>query len=198
VTDLTADGGPDFNALQPMPYWLGETGILSLPMTRSRIGIAPWTDWAARKMLPATAQRSLPIRGVLARSHLSNMVTLTPEGVTAEEQIRLINSLLARGTRHFVLHYHSPSLEVGHTSYTRNEAELATFLRRIEQVCRYFFEELGGMTGNAADLIHHAASQARRYPDSGKAMLSSDLPSASIPSATSTPAATSISTAASP
>ncbi len=198
MSDLSADGGPCFSALQPAPYWLGDTGILTIPMTRSRIGAAPWMGVAAQKLLPKIARRTLPIVGLLARTRLSDMVTLTPEGVTAQEQIRLIDALLARGTRHFVLHYHSPSLEAGHTSYTRTEAELAVFLTRIETVCRYFFEEVGGMTGQWSDLLPERKPVSHAYPDSGKAMLSSDLPSASMPSTISTPPATIISTAATP
>jgi hypothetical protein len=35
----------------------------------------------------------------------------------------------------------------------RNEAERAAFLERIELVCRWFFEELGGLPGRPWDLL---------------------------------------------
>jgi hypothetical protein len=60
--------------------------------------------------------------------------------------------LSQRGQRVFVLHYHSPSLCPGHTHYVRDEKEARAFVSNIETVCRYFFEEMGGMPGNPQDL----------------------------------------------
>lgn len=151
--DLTRNGGPDFSLLLPRPYWLGDTGVLSVPMTRSTIGLAPWLGRLASRMEANRVLRHVPVTALLARCKLSDTVTLTPEGVTAQEQIRLIKALLKRGTRQFVMHYHSPSLALGHTSYTKTQADLDEFLGRLSQVCRYFFEELGGMPGNPADLV---------------------------------------------
>jgi len=152
-TDMSRSGGPDFRALEPRPYWLGDTGILTMPMTRSRIGLAPWLGAAADRLPPSRLGRA-----VLARAHLSDLVTLTPEGVTAAEQIRLIQTLLARGTNQFVLHYHSPSLEPGHTSYTQSAADLEMFVGRLAEVCAYFFEVVGGMAGHPCDLIQGTQS----------------------------------------
>jgi hypothetical protein len=100
--------------------------------------------------LPAALRMHLP--GILSRLHLANTVTLTPEGVSAQEQIRLIQSMAARGFRTFTLHYHSPSLAV-RTPYVRTEAELASFLDRLRAVCAFFFETLGGLPGNPVDLV---------------------------------------------
>lgn len=88
----------------------------------------------------------------MSRLHLANTVTLTPEGVPAGEQIRLIQTMAARGCRVFTLHYHSPSL-ARRTPYVRTEAELRTFLDSLKTVCSFFFETLGGLPGNPADLV---------------------------------------------
>ena len=72
--------------------------------------------------------------GILSRLHLANTVTLTPEGVSADEQIRLIQSMAARGVRVFTLHYHSPSL-ASRTPYVRTQAQLANFLDSLRTVC---------------------------------------------------------------
>ena len=156
--DLSRNGGPDFSALSSRPYWLGDTGVLSVPMTRATIGMAPWLGRLANWIEAAPALEWLPIRALLARFRLSDTVTLTPEGVTAAEQIRLVKALIRGGVRTFVMHYHSPSLDSGHTSYTRTSIELDAFLGRIAEVCRYFFEDLGGMPGNPRSLIPDATA----------------------------------------
>ena len=72
--------------------------------------------------------------GLLARSGLVARSRLTPEGVSADEQCRLIEAMAARGHRTFSLVYHSPSLAPGHTPYVRTAIELAAFLSALEQV----------------------------------------------------------------
>jgi hypothetical protein len=87
----------------------------------------------------------LHVPGVLARLHLLDRVTLTPEGVTYSEQRRLTRALLASGHRVFSLTYHSPSLAPGNTPYVRTEADLRAFLHRIEQYLDFFMTEIGGV-----------------------------------------------------
>jgi hypothetical protein len=50
----------------------------------------------------------------------------------------------AAGHRVFVLTYHSPSLEPGHTPYVRTEDDLARFLAWLDGFYSFFREELGG------------------------------------------------------
>ncbi len=73
---------------------------------------------------------------------LTDAVTLTPESVTAEEQIRLACTMAGRGRRTFTLRY-------GGLSSIDEEA----FVQRIDAVCRFFFQEIGAMPGNPADLV---------------------------------------------
>jgi hypothetical protein len=79
--------------------------------------------------------------------------------VTAREQGKLLRSFVAQGHRTFTLHYHSPSLVSGNTPYVRSDADLKLFLQRIEKICRIFFDELGGLPGNPADLLPQALRQ---------------------------------------
>jgi len=151
--DLRRDGGPDFRALKPRPYWIGGRQVLSVPMTRSPVGLLPPLGALTEQWHRTPVLRRLPLQAALSRTRLVDTITLTPEGVTAEEQIRLLRALLRRGTRQFVLHYHSPSLEAGHTSYTSTEAGVVEFVRRLEAVCAYFFETVGGMPGFPNDLL---------------------------------------------
>ncbi len=73
---------------------------------------------------------------------LSNAVTLTPGSVTAEDQIRIVRTMIGRGSRTFTLRY-------GNLSSVSD----AAFVQRIELVCRFFFEEIGALPGNPADLM---------------------------------------------
>lgn len=150
-TDLRSDQGPDYRGTPEKPFWLDEERrLLEIPLSISYLGraagLGPRLEGvfddrrAARMRLPAILSRS----GLLARSRL------TPEGVPAAEQCRLIAAMLGRGVRTFSLTWHSPSLEPGHTPYVRDEADLAAFLAAIETVLAFFRDECGGRFTTAA------------------------------------------------
>ncbi len=152
LADMRAKGGPDFRFAQAGPYRTGGGGILSLPMTRGQVGaLAPLTPrmHAALHSGPGLRAR-LP--GILSRTSLLNTVTLTPEGMTAREQVVLLQAMVERGHRTFVLHYHSPSLGM-FTPYVQDQAGLDAFLENIRAVCRHFFGRIGGLAGHPADLL---------------------------------------------
>ena len=149
--DLSPMGGPDFRAFDSAPRLAADGQVLCLPMTRERIGILGRSQWAAR--IANGPGRALALPGVLSRLGLMETVTLTPEGETAPRQIALIRAMLARGQRHFVLHYHSPSLAAGFTPYGATPAETDEIVARLEQVCAAFFEQIGGVPGNPNDLL---------------------------------------------
>ncbi len=152
LSDLRHYGCLDFRYIKAKPYRVGVGRILSIPMSRGQVGLLtplpPLLHSALRSPLPIR----LHLPGILSRTRLANTVTLTPEGVSAEEQIQLIRSMIACGLRTFTLHYHSPSLGM-HTPYVTSEKSLRDFLRNLEAVCRFFFENLGGLPGNPVDLV---------------------------------------------
>lgn len=165
--DLRSSGGADFRFIEARPCRAIAHDILTIPMTRGKIGLLARLPSRMDSLLEFRITRKLRIPGILARAGLVNVVTLTPEGVSAEEQIRLVRSLSNRGHRLFAMHYHSPSLLPGNTPYVRTERELGEFLTRIERVCGFFFGELAGAPGNPADLV---PSQMRNgiWPCSGR------------------------------
>ena len=144
-----ATGGPDFRGIAPVPYTVAGAGaaLLAVPMTRNYSGALAGrssvgdfvgnTGWARRVGLP----------GIMARTGLLNCVPLSPEGVSADEACTLIDSMLRRGFRTFVLHYHSSSLLPGYTPYAQTTAERDTIVERISTIVRYFVEQRGGMPG---------------------------------------------------
>lgn len=151
-TDMRDVHGPDFRMVAAIPYDVRGLDLLAVPMTRADLGpLSRW--WRLRGWLDTQTAALLHVRGMLVRAGLLERLTLTPEGVSAKLQIVLLRTLLRRGHRLFVLHFHSPSLAAGHTPYVRNEAERVAFLARIETVCRWFFQELGGMPGRPWDLL---------------------------------------------
>ena len=159
--DLRRKHGPDFRRLRPIPYRIGSTSVLTVPMTRADIGSLPQLAVWGRAFHEARGGRAFRVPSFLARMKLAETITLTPEGVTSAEQIRLLRHLLKRGDRQFVLHYHSPSLSPGHTPYARDAAGAETILARLRDVCRFFFEELGGLPGDPASLVAQADAAAR-------------------------------------
>ena len=154
--DLRGRGGPDFRLLSPIPYCIAGTSILSVPMTRSEVGLAPSLGGVGQAAYRTPAGALLRVPAVLARLGITETITLTPEGVTAGEQIRLLRAMLKRGTRQFVLHFHSPSLSPGHTPYARDAAQAGVLVRRLADTCRFFFDELGGLPGTPGDLLRIA------------------------------------------
>lgn len=158
LTDLRNCAGPDFRFAQAVPYHAKSSGILSIPMTRGQIGLLAPLPPRLHAAAQSRISTGLHLPGILWRTRLAGTVTLTPEGFSVAEQIHLIQTMLARGVRLFVLHYHSPSLSK-HTPYVTDDPDLADFIANIEQVCHYFFNTLGGVPGNPADLLPSALRQ---------------------------------------
>ena len=142
-TDLSHDEGPDFRGIPAEPWWLDE-GLLEVPVTIGFFGAAAAAGPRLGRLFDSPAAARMRLPGLLARSGLVARSRLTPEGVSAEEQCRLIEALAGRGQQIFTLVYHSPSLEPGHTPYVRDEAELADFLKSLERVLTFFRDRIGG------------------------------------------------------
>lgn len=139
------DGGPNYYGVPDQPFWLDQPGgLLEVPTTSGYIGHAAALAHNARRLFDSPHAARLRLTGLLARSGLVARTRLTPEGVPASEQCRLIETLAQAGRSTFVMAYHSPSLAPGNTPYVRTEADLAAFLGAIEQVLDWFRNSLGG------------------------------------------------------
>jgi glycosyltransferase involved in cell wall biosynthesis len=144
-TDLRFKGGPDLRGFTARPFLFGEERqLLQLPVTRGFVGRA--NSRCARLFALVEGETRLAglARGALARTGLIDRVTLTPEGIGLAQMKALTRALLARGQRVFVLSFHSPSLEPGHTPYVADAAARGAFLGRIEAYLDFFLGELGG------------------------------------------------------
>lgn len=140
-------GGPDFRGFDSAPRSLLDGRLLCVPMTRGPIGpLSAFAGTAAR----ADASG---VPGALSGLGLLETVELAPERVPAGKQIALIRAMLARGERCFVLHYHGASLAPGHTPGARTPDDANEVSRKLDQVCHFFFETLGGVPGTLSDLL---------------------------------------------
>ncbi len=151
--DLRAHGGPDLRGLQPVLYLAGDPPIVSVPMSRGHTGPLARFGPAMNRALDTAVAKSLRLRGVVSRLGVFATDTLTPEGVTIEELVRLATALVQGGHKTLVMHYHSPSLAAGHTPYARTEADVAELLARVNALCAHVLGPLGGVPGDPRDLL---------------------------------------------
>jgi len=144
-TDLSPQFGPDFSHCGVRPYWFGEVeALLEIPLSIGYAGLLAHSGGLAYPLTMNARLKALHVPGILARLHLIERISLTPEGISFEEQRRLTRALLREGQRIFNFTYHSPSLAPGNTPYVRDAADLRAFLRRIEEYLEFFLGEVGG------------------------------------------------------
>jgi hypothetical protein len=144
-TDLSPQFGPDFSHCGVEPYWFGEArALLEIPLSIGYTGLLAHKGGLAYALTMNERLKALHVPGILARLHLIERISLTPEGISFEEQRRLTRALLREGQRVFNFSYHSPSLAPGNTPYVRSDADLRAFLQRIEEYLEFFSGEVGG------------------------------------------------------
>jgi len=124
--DYRAQHGPDFTGMPLRPYRAGSTGrLIELPLSTAFVGrLGRWGD----RLHPHVA-RAGRLGGLLARAGLLARVPLTPEGVSAAECCAAIDSLIGEDVPLLSFSFHSPTLEPGHTPYTRSAADVTAFYR---------------------------------------------------------------------
>jgi hypothetical protein len=157
--DYSEEGGPDFTAIEPRPYWAGAGGnILELPLSATYVGLL--RDRGS-KVFPMTKRFSLS-RAILARTRLLARVPLTPEGTSPKEAVAAIRCLVDDGVQAISLSFHSPSLVPGNTPYVRNARDLRAFNRWWDVVLDYLAGE-GIQPAKASELVQ-AAERGRASP----------------------------------
>jgi glycosyltransferase involved in cell wall biosynthesis len=154
-----------FWSLSAQPYWLDrQRSLLEIPVSAAVVGRFAGTrpGTVGRVVFHPHAAR-VGVTGVAARLGLLERIRLSPEGVTLEEGKRLARAMYDAGHRVFVLTYHSPSLEPGHTPYVRTEEDLARFLAWLDGFYSFFREELGGRPASWRE-VRWAAAQRPPHP----------------------------------
>jgi len=121
--DYRREGGPDFSAHGPAPWWVGGVrgagGVLALPLTTIFTG--RWHRRGARWF--ARFRRLPPARALAARLGLLERIPLTPEGVPLARAVAAVDQAIADGLPVLVFSFHSSSLRPGCTPYVRTAAQ---------------------------------------------------------------------------
>lgn len=166
--DHRREGGPDFSRSPTDPYWFGEGGkLLEIPITGAFLGFAGRSAPGLYRFATAHLPALVRMPGILARLGIVERIRLSPEGQSADDMIRLTRFLFDRGSRVFVLSFHSPTLKPGCTSYVRTAEQRAQFLETCRKYLKYFFEELNGQPEDPLALRAQLdASPQTRTPDS--------------------------------
>lgn len=156
--DLRQNLGPDFRFCPLKPYWCGpENSLLEIPVTAGVAGALSGMRRGFHAGLFDPFYESLHVAGVFARLGLLERIRLTPEGISLSEAKRLTRALIREhNQRTFVLSYHSPSLEPGHTPYVRTKQDLDSLLYWIEAYLDFFLGEIGGTTSTIMDIYRLA------------------------------------------
>ncbi len=119
--DYGAGGGRDYRPFPLQPYWVDSAKtLLECPLTTVFWGPLRQQGDAIYPSLWRMPQ----LRGLMSRLGLLERIPLTPEGTRIDEAIRGIDIALDDGLPLLVFSFHSPSLEIGHTPYVRDQAGL--------------------------------------------------------------------------
>lgn len=129
--DYRAQHGPDFSRHPIWPWWVSDD-VLEIPLTSAFTGLL-----RSQPRLHDFARA----RGVFARSGLLNRASLTPEGTPIGEALAAIRQMLDAGVSLFSLSFHTPSIEIGHTPYVRDQADLRRFWQWWDAVFDLFARE---------------------------------------------------------
>jgi len=158
MTQMTADGGPDFSGHGVHPYWFAANGktLLELPATAGYAGHLHAMGQRIYPALQSPLGRQLRLPSMASRLGLLERIKLTPEGYSSAELIRLTQCLYRQGCRYFGLTYHSPSLVPGNTSYVKSATDLETFLTVLEQYIDYFLNTMQGQTKSLSSYLKSA------------------------------------------
>lgn len=124
--DYRAQHGPNFSGLPLHPWRAGPTGqLIELPLSTAYVGrLRAFGD-----TLHPRLQRAGRVGGAFSRLHLLSRIPLTPEGVSAVECCAAIDSLIDDDVPVLSFSFHSPTLEAGHTPYTRSSGDIDQFYR---------------------------------------------------------------------
>src|SRR3546814_14273337 len=107
-------------------------------MTRGYTGLLASAGPQLDPFLYSRFGRGLHLGGILAQLNLLERITLSPEGESHRQHVRLLRALLRRGVRSFSLTYHSQPLVPGNNHYVRSEADLRRIVEAVEQFSAIF------------------------------------------------------------
>jgi glycosyltransferase involved in cell wall biosynthesis len=150
-------GAPDYSGGITEPYWLNaRRSILEIPVTVGTVGLAGKYGEPLYRQIASPLGLRLRAPAIAARLGIVERIRLTPEGSTIEGCKNLARAMRRNGQRVFVVSFHSPSLEPGHTPYVRDHQDLTTFLRWLEDFFEFFMTEISGVPSTPSEVYERA------------------------------------------
>jgi hypothetical protein len=154
-----ADGGPDYSAVPPRLFWhSADRGLLRVPATGLYIGPLAGMGGAINRRLRSSLARALRIEGVLSRLRLFEALRLTPEGFSLDELKRLIDAAVKTRLPYLTISFHSPSVMLGGTPYSRSAELAAHFRYTFRGILGYLRETVDVVPVNSSRLLEAAES----------------------------------------
>jgi hypothetical protein len=163
ASDFSADGGPDYSHYGCHPVWSdARRRLLRIPHTTAHVGFLCRNGFPRWRINGNGLLGALRVPGILARSGAARRLRLTPEGSSLSDMRRLTTSLVRSGLRVFMLSFHSPSLEAGHTPYVRSRQDADAFVAALDGYLEYFRDALGGVFSTPHEIraVAQASAQA--------------------------------------
>jgi hypothetical protein len=142
--NYSADGGPDYSQHNCQPFWTVDRKILRIPHSSAQVGFLCRDGISRYPIEENSILGSFRVPSLLARIGGVRRLRLSPEGYSLREMCQLTGSLFRSGMRVFVLSFHSPSLEPGHTPYVRSQKDLTKFKSVLDNYLTFFRDEIGG------------------------------------------------------
>ena len=142
--NYSADGGPDYSRSGCRPFW-DERKLLRIPHTAAQVGFLCRGGTSRYRIEENSVLASLRVPSLLAHIGGVRRLRLSPEGFSLRDMCKLTRALFLDGVRVFLLSFHSPSLEAGHTPYVRSNADANKFKTAINDYLNFFRDEMGGI-----------------------------------------------------
>ena len=156
---------PDYSGATAEPYWLDpRRSVLEIPVTVGTVGVAGKYCERVYRQIASPLGSRIRLPAVAARLGVVERIRLTPEGSSVDDAKKLARAMYGAGNRIFVVSYHSPSLEPGHTPYVRDHRDLEAFLCWMEDFFEFFITEIGGIPSTPLEVYELALALA---PPSG-------------------------------
>ncbi|RYY26482.1 MAG: WalW protein [Sphingomonadales bacterium] len=147
--DYSPEAGPDFSAIPNHAFRIGP--MLELPLTTVFTG---WGKGGGAGL--HRAMGGLPRgHGIAAKLRMLSRVALTPEDMPLAEAKEAVRIAMGEGLRLLNFSFHSPSVEIGHTPYVRDAADLAAFFRWWDEIFG-LLHGLGATSASLAEIVDAA------------------------------------------
>ena len=138
-----SQNGPSFLNYKVDPFWFGnpKSSLFEIPVT---IGLTKNIGHLLERAY-LKIPRFTKLRGLLSKDYLSliDFVWLYPVLFSDEEMISLVNTLIKRPINVFNVFFHSSELKAGESIYTKSDADVDQYLKRMDRFFDYTINKKG-------------------------------------------------------